>query len=80
MQMAEGSTLSTWVTMIFLLCSFPSLSWPLVPLQKNMSINVYGVYDDNEVIYPLRVSFTLVPDGHDGVHHYTTLADWLGDS
>ena len=29
-----------------------------------MSINVYGVDDDKKVIYPLRVSSTLVPDRH----------------
>ena len=45
-----------------------------------MSINVYGVDDDNEAIYPLRVSSTLVPDIHvdlirDGVQHYTTIRD-----
>ena len=48
---------------------------------NNMSINVYGVDDDNEVIYPLRVSSILVPDRHvdlllfehDGVQHYTTI-------
>ena len=70
---------------------FSSFSFP-VPLQavgpfglrNNMSINVYGVDDDNEVIYPLRVSSTLVPDihvdlllfEHDGVQHYTTIRDF----
>ena len=29
-----------------------------------MSIDVYGVDDDNKVIYPLCVSPTLVPDRH----------------
>ena len=50
---------------------FSSLSFP-TPLQSvgpfalrnNMSINVYVVDDDNKVIYPLRVSSTLVPDRH----------------
>ena len=66
---------------------FSSLSFP-VPLQavgsfalRYMSINAYGVDDDNEVIYPFRVSSTLVPDRHvdillferDGVQHYTTI-------
>ena len=45
-----------------------------------MYINVY-VDDDNEVIYPIRVSSTLVPDGHvdlilferDGVQHYAAI-------
>ena len=67
---------------------FSSLSFP-TPLQSvgpfalrnNMSINVYGVDDDNKVNYSLRVSSTLVPDRHvdlllsecDGVQHYTTI-------
>ena len=46
-----------------------------------MSINVYGVDDDKEVTYPLRVSPILVPDRHvdlllferDGVQHYATI-------
>ena len=46
-----------------------------------ISINVYRVDDDNEVIYPFRVSSTLVPDRHvdvvmfehDGVQHYITI-------
>ena len=50
-------------------------------LRSNMSINVYGVDDDKEEIYSIRVSSTLVPDRHvdlllserDGVHHYTTI-------
>ena len=69
---------------------FSSLPFP-VPLQavgpfalrNNMSINVYGVDDDNEVIYPLRVSSTLVPERHvdlllfgHGVQHYTTIRDF----
>ena len=49
-----------------------------------MSISVIGVDDDNEVIYPLRVSSTLVPDRHvdlllferDGVQHYTTIRNF----
>ena len=31
---------------------------------NNMYINVYGVDDDKNVIYPLRVSSTLIPDIH----------------
>ena len=70
---------------------FSSLSFP-TPLQytgpvaqrKNMSIKVYGVDDDNKLIYSFRVSSTLVPDRHvdlllfgrDGVHHYTTIMDF----
>ena len=68
---------------------FYALSFP-VPLQaigpfalrNKKSINVYRVDDDNEVIYPLRVSSTLVPDRHvdlllfmhNGVLHYTTIS------
>ena len=55
--------LNTWVGMAFLLCLFPPLSSPFA-LRNNMSINVYGVDDDKEVIYPLRVSSTLIPDRH----------------
>ena len=67
---------------------FSPLSFP-TPLQSvgpfalgnNMSINVYDVDDDNKVIYPFRVSSTLVPDRHvdlllfecDGVQHYATI-------
>ena len=62
-----------------------------VPLQaggsfalRNMSINVYLVDDGNKVIYPLRVSSTLVPDRHvdllvfehDGVQHCTTIRNF----
>ena len=70
---------------------FSSLSFP-VPLQavgsfalgNNISINVYGVDYDNEVIYPLCNPSILVPDRHvdlllfehDGVHHYTTIRDF----
>ena len=70
---------------------FSSLSFT-VPLQaivsfalgNNMSINVYGLDDDNEVIYPLRASSTHVPDSHvdqllfehDGVQLYTTIRDF----
>ena len=68
---------------------FSSLPFP-TPLQsngpfslRNMSINIYGVDDDKEVIYPLRVSSILVPDrhvdllpfDHEGVQHYTTIRD-----
>ena len=55
---------------------FSSLSFP-VPLQAMVD-------DDNEVIYPLRVSSTLVPDRHvdlllferDGVQHYVTIRNF----
>ena len=33
-------------------------------LRNNISIKVYGVDDENEVIYPIRVSSTLVQDRH----------------
>ena len=50
---------------------FSSLRFP-VPLssvgsfatKNNLSINVYGVENDEKVIYPLRVSQTVVPDRH----------------
>ena len=67
---------------------FSSLHFP-VPLSSvnyfasanNMSINVYGVDDDKKVIYPCRVSPTLVSDRHvylllferNGIQHYTTI-------
>ena len=70
---------------------FSSLRFP-VPLSSvgsfastnNMSINVYGVDGDKEVIYPLRVSSTPVPDRRvdlllferDGVQHYTTIRNF----
>ena len=54
---------------------------------NNMSINVYGVDDDKEVIYPLGVSSTLVPDKYvelllferNGIQHDTTIRNfsWL---
>ena len=70
---------------------FSSLSFPNplqsvgpFPLRNTMSINVYGVDDDNKVIYPLRVSTTLLPDRHvdlllferDGVQHYITIRNF----
>ena len=74
--------LSTWVSMIFLLCTFPH-RWFLCT-GNSMSTNVYRVDDDNEMIYPFRVSSTLIPDRHvdlllfepDGVHHYTTIRNF----
>ena len=70
---------------------FSSLSSP-IPLQavgsfalrNNVSINVYGVDDDSELIYPIRVLSTLVPDKHvdillferDGVRHYITIRNF----
>ena len=39
---------------------FSSLHFPATT--NNMSINVCGIGDDKKVIYPLRVSSTLVPD------------------
>ena len=70
---------------------FSSLSFPVTlqivssfALRNNMSINVYWVDDDNEMIYPIRVSSTLVPDRHvdlllfecDGVQRYTTIRNF----
>ena len=70
---------------------FSSLHFP-APLSSvgsfattnNMSINMYGVDGDKKVIYPLRVSFTLVPDRHidlllferNGIQHYTTIRNF----
>ena len=70
---------------------FSSLHFP-VPLQavcsfalrNKMSINVYVVDDDNEVIYPIRGSSTLVPDRHvdllllerDRIQHYATIMNF----
>ena len=70
---------------------FSSLHFP-VPLSSvgsltsanNMSINVYGVDDDKDVIYPLHVSSTLVSDRHvdlllferNGIQHYTTIKNF----
>ena len=53
-------------------------------LRNILSINVYGMDDDNEVIYPVRVSSTRVPDRHgnlllferDGVQHYATIRNF----
>ena len=49
-----------------------------------LSINVYGVEADKEVIYPLRVSSTPVPDRHvdlllferGGIQHYSTIRNF----
>ena len=62
----------------------PSQAVGSFALRNNKPINVYGVDDDNEVIYPLRVSSTLMPDRHvdlllfehDGVQHYTTIRNF----
>ena len=51
---------------------------------NNMSINVYGVNDDKNVIYPLRVSSTLVLNRHvylllferNGKQHNTTIRNF----
>ena len=72
-------------------CHFSSLHFPVSlssvgssASANNMSINVYGVDDDKKVIYPLRVSSTLVSDRHvdlllferDGIRHYTTIRNF----
>ena len=49
-----------------------------------MSINVYGVDDDKNVMYPICVSSTPVPDRHvdpllfecNGIQHYTTIRNF----
>ena len=51
---------------------------------NNMSINVYGADDDKKVIYPVRVSSTIVPDRRvdlllferNGIQHYTTIRNF----
>ena len=51
---------------------------------NNLFINVYGVDDDKEVIYPLRVSSTPVSDRHvclllfdrGGIKHYSTIRNF----
>ena len=48
-----------------------------------MSINVYGVDDDKKVIYPFRVSTSLVPDRNvnlllferNDIQHYITISN-----
>ena len=65
--------------MTFPLCIFPFLFLSFVG-----SVNVFGADDDKKVIYPLRVSSTLVPDRHvflvlferNGIQHYTTLRNF----
>ena len=60
----------------------PPVCWSICA--EKQRINVYGVYDDDKVIYPFRVPSTLVPDRHvdlllferDGVQHYTTIRDF----
>ena len=62
---------------------FSSLHFPVGSFasRNNMSINVYVVDDDKNVIYPLRVSSTHVPGRHvdllsferNGILHYTTI-------
>ena len=70
---------------------FSSLRFP-VPLSSigsfattnNLSINVYDVENDQKVIYPLRISQTVVPDRHvdlllyecNGIQHYTTIRNF----
>ena len=49
--------------------------------KNDLSLNVYGV-DNDKVIYPLRVSQTIVPNRHvdsllyecDGIQHYSTIS------
>ena len=71
------------ITTIFPLYIFLFLFLLLVLSRHRItSINVYGV-DDKKVIYPLRVSSTLVPDRHvdllllerNGIQHYTTITN-----
>ena len=49
-------------------------------------MNVYGVENDEKVIYPLRVSQTVVPDRHvdlllyecNSIQHYTAIKTLAG--
>ena len=51
---------------------------------NNLSINVYGVENDEKLIYPLRVSQTVDPDRHvdlllyecNSIQHYTTIKNF----
>ena len=53
-------------------------------VKNYLSINVYGVDNDNKVIYPLRVSRTIVPNRHvdlllyeyGGIQHYATISNF----
>ena len=53
-------------------------------MKNVLSINVYGVKNDEKVIYPLRVSQTLVPGRHvdlllyecGGIQHYTIISNF----
>ena len=72
---------------------FSSLRYP-VPLYSigsfattnNLSINVYGVENDEKVISPFRVPQTVVPDRHvdlllyecSGIQHYTIIKNFSG--
>ena len=52
--------------------------------KNDLSINVYGVDNNNKVIYPLRVSHTIVPNRHadlllyecGGIQHYATISNF----
>ena len=67
-------------------CDFPPLHFPVLlsSVDPFASANEYGVDDDKVVIYPLRVSSTLVPERRvdlllferDGVHDYTTIGNF----
>ena len=62
----------------------PSSSIASIATENNLSINVYGVEDEKEVIYPLRVAETIIPDRHvdlllherNGVQHYSTIRNF----
>ena len=70
---------------------FSSLRFP-VPLSSigsfvttnNLSINVYGVENDKKVIYPLRISQTVISGRHvdlllyecNSIQHYTTIRNF----
>ena len=70
---------------------FSSLRFPVPPSSiasfakaNNLSINLYGIEDDKNVIYPICVSQAIVSDRHvdlllykcNGIQHYTTIKNF----
>ena len=93
MKITEGSTLSTWVSRIFLLCLFPSLSRPLVPLHwETTCLSTYMVWTmttrwsipSSSHQHMCQIDMRIFYCSNVMVYSTTpplgTLADWLGDS
>ena len=70
---------------------FSSLCFPVTlssiasfAVKNNLSINVYGVEDEKNVIYPLRVTDAVIPERHvdlllheqNGIQHYSTIKNF----